>query len=149
MPKNEKLLECYAAQLSPLNEREQAWFLLGTRHSDAAQYLGSSMAMANSGGRSSRHCRNLFFASLFLYAGRARIASRGLAVRSRETAHILAGRQAHHRFLVVADEGDAHINIPTLEAWAWKLTSLPLRINSSPIVRRVLIAERMPYPVQP
>jgi len=66
MPKNEKLLECYAAQLSPLNERDQAWFLLGTRRSDAAQYLGSSMAMANSGGSSSRHCLNLSFcASLF------------------------------------------------------------------------------------
>jgi hypothetical protein len=93
-----------------LNERDQAWFLLGTRRSDAAQYLGSSMAMANSGGSSSRHCLNLSFcASLFLYAS-----------------YMLVERELHHvdwpfapekprtsyqaasaslAFLVVADEG--------------------------------------------
>jgi hypothetical protein len=152
MPKNEKLLECYAAQLSPLNERDQAWFLLGTRRSDAAQYLGSSMAMANSGGSSSRPLPQSFFLCqpfliCFLYAGRARIASRGLAVRPGETARTsYQAASASLAFLVVADEGDARINIPTLDAWAWKLTLLPLRINSSPIFRKVLTAERMPQP---
>jgi hypothetical protein len=30
------------------------------------------------------------------------------------------------------------------DAWAWKLTLLPLQTNSSPIFRRVLTAEQMP-----